>query len=267
MAPSLLRIAVLEADTPLEQTQRRLGSYGGVFTSLLHKATDASKIPRDRLQITGWNVNVEPDGQLEHMGGRYDWKRTRGYPKLADIDAILITGSRFDAFSDDPWVQRLVQYTREAIASNRVRVIGVCFGHQIVGRALGAKVARSQGTVWEASVCQYTQTAKGKELFGGKDILNIFQMHKDLVYDYPDGVEALGSSDKCKVQGMHIKNKLITVQGHPEFTQEIVEELIKRRHEQKIFDDKMYEDTMARVGKEQDGVVVAQGFLTFLTEV
>ena len=94
MSSRPFRIAVLEADTPLEQTRRKLGSYGGVFTSLLYKAADASKIPRERLQITGWDVINERDGRVEDMGGQFDWKRTRGYPKLEDIDAILITGSR-----------------------------------------------------------------------------------------------------------------------------------------------------------------------------
>ena len=94
MVSTPLRIAILEADTPLEETQRNYGSYGGVFTALLQKAADASKIPRGNLQMTGWNVVDEQDDRVEEMGGRYDWKRTRGYPKMQDIDAILITGSR-----------------------------------------------------------------------------------------------------------------------------------------------------------------------------
>ena len=57
------------------------------------------------------------------------------------------------------------------LAQSQVRVIGVCYGHQIVGRALGAKVARSEGGAWEVSVCQVNLTEKGKELFGGKDTL------------------------------------------------------------------------------------------------
>lgn len=179
---------------------------------------------------------------------------------------LMVCVPGFDSWTDDPWVLRLVNYTQRAIASNRVRVIGVCFGHQIVGRALGAKVARSEGGVWEVSVSECTQTSKGKELFGGKDVLSIFQMHKDLVYYYPQGVEELGWSDKCKVQGMYLPKKLITVQGHPEFTERIVEELIRTRHEQGIFDKRMYEDSMARVGKHHDGVLVAQGFLEFLLE-
>ena len=93
MTSSPIRIAILEADTPLEQTRRKLGSYAGAFTSLLHKAADASKIPRDRLRLTGWDVVNDLEGGVEHMRGLYECKRTRGYPKMEDIDAILITGS------------------------------------------------------------------------------------------------------------------------------------------------------------------------------
>lgn len=66
---------------------------------------------------------------------------------------------------------RLVAFIREILDQKKVKVIGVCYGHQIVGRALGAKVARSEGGAWEVSVCQVDQTAKGKEIFGGKDEL------------------------------------------------------------------------------------------------
>ena len=77
----------------------------------------------------------------------------------------------FNAFDDDPWIVRLVDFVKEVLAQDRVRIIGVCYGHQIVGRALGAKVARSESGEWEVSVCRVTQTEKGKELFGGKDSL------------------------------------------------------------------------------------------------
>lgn len=185
---------------------------------------------------------------------------------MEDVDAVLITGSRFNAFDNDPWVVRLVGFVKEVLAQDRVKIIGVCYGHQIVGRALGAKVAKSEGGAWEVSVCRVIQTDKGKELFGGKEALSIFQMHKDLVYYYPQGVEELGSSGPCKVQGMYIPKKVVTVQGHPEFTEEIVAELLEKRREQKIFGDEIYREAMARVGKPHDGVLVAQAFLKFLVE-
>ena len=95
-----IHIAILEADTPLAKTQKKYGSYGGVFKSLLEKAANASNIPHERLKITGWDVvngwDVETgkNGEAEEMGGMYDWKRTKGYPPMESIDAILITGSR-----------------------------------------------------------------------------------------------------------------------------------------------------------------------------
>lgn len=45
-----------------------------------------------------------------------------------------------------------------------MRVIGVCFGHQIVGRALGVPVERSDAG-WELSVLPVQLSAKGKEVF------------------------------------------------------------------------------------------------------
>lgn len=63
------------------------------------------------------------------------------------------------------WVNHLVEFTQSVLAQDRVRLLGIRFGHQIVGRALGVKVGRSdQG--WEVALCDVDLTAKGKELFG-----------------------------------------------------------------------------------------------------
>ena len=81
------------------------------------------------------------------------------------------TPAEFNAFDDDPWIVRLVDFVKEILAQDRVKIIGVCYGHQIVGRALGATVGRSESGAWETSVCQVALTDQGKELFGGRDTL------------------------------------------------------------------------------------------------
>lgn len=95
---------------------------------------------------------------------------------------------------------------------------------------------------------------------------NIHQMHRDIVYTYPPEVEPLGHTDRCEVQGMYIKNRLIAVQGHPEFTKEIMTELMEARHENGVFDDGMFKDGMSRAGDRHDGVAVGSAFLRFLLE-
>lgn len=91
-------------------------------------------------------------------------------------------------------------------------------------------------------------------------------MHSCVVFDYPNEVEQLAYSPRCEVQGMYIKNRLITVQGHPEFTKDIVTELLESRHASGVFDDTMYEDGIKRVGDKHDGVLVGKAFIKFLLD-
>jgi len=56
---------------------------------------------------------------------------------------VLITGSRHNSFDSDPWILKLVEFTKTVLEQRRVRIISVYFAHQIVGRAIGAKVNRS----------------------------------------------------------------------------------------------------------------------------
>ena len=72
-----LRIAILECDTPLDQTRAKYGGYGGVFTALL---------------TAGAAALGEPDLKLELS--TFDVVEKQEYPDLETIDAVLLTGSR-----------------------------------------------------------------------------------------------------------------------------------------------------------------------------
>lgn len=87
-------------------------------------------------------------------------------------------------------------------------------------------------------------------------------MHRDLVLELPIGVENLGSTVICKIQGMYAPKRLITVQGHPEFTSEIVREVFKGRR----FAHEMFREMASKMDNNHDGVIVAGAFLRFLKE-
>ena len=148
-----VRLAILECDSPLSQTKARYGSYGGCFEALLRAAATQTDPPKDCLAISMHQIEVDPSN----------------YPNLDDIDAILITGSRHNSFDDSRWILKLIEFTKKVLAQDRVRVIGVCFGHQIVGRAMGVKVGRNPDG-WEAAVYEMSLTPRGKEIFE-KDML------------------------------------------------------------------------------------------------
>ena len=92
----------------------------------------------------------------------------------------------------------------------------------------------------------------------------IHQMHRDEVAGCPEGAELLSRTDVCAVQGFVKPGRYITVQGHPEFNEEIVREICRVRHDGGVFSDEVYEDAMARVANQHDGVRIARAFLEFL---
>ncbi|KAK4109120.1 class I glutamine amidotransferase-like protein [Canariomyces notabilis] len=244
-----LRLAILEADTPVPAANARYKGYFGVFKHLFERAVSPTTLD-SIVTLTGHDVVHNPSS---------------AYPSLDSIDAILITGSKHDAFADDEWILTLVEYVRKALVHPRVRVVGVCFGHQIVSRALGALVARSDKG-WEVSVTETRLTEKGKELFGGRETLKIQQMHRDQVFNVPAGAELLASTDKCMNHGFVIPKRVITVQGHPEFTEDIMREILELRHETGLLTDEVFQSGMERNGDDHDGVLMAQVFLKFLQE-
>jgi GMP synthase-like glutamine amidotransferase len=157
MTPLPLRIAILECDTPLPGTVKNYGSYGGVFTALLRSAASSLSPPL-------------PESDL--VLSAYDVVKQIYPPSLDDIDGILITGSRHNSFESDPWILKLVEYVKQILAQDRIRIVGVCFGHQVVGRALGAPVGRSSEG-WELSVTDLSLTEAGKKIFGQDKLVRI----------------------------------------------------------------------------------------------
>ena len=73
-----------------------------------------------------------------------------------------------------PWITALVEYTKHALKNARVRVVGLCFGHQIIGRALGADGGPNK-LGYEMSVCRMTLTPLGKEIFGKEHLVCVIE--------------------------------------------------------------------------------------------
>jgi len=85
----------------------------------------------------------------------------------------LTIASEHNSFDNDPWILKLVDFTKKVLDQHRVRLIGVCYGHQIIGRALGMKVGRGDNG-WETSVCSVKLSKKGEEVFKKDTLVSIF---------------------------------------------------------------------------------------------
>ena len=92
-------------------------------------------------------------------------------------------------------------------------------------------------------------------------------MHRDAVLSCPDGIVSLGSSPVCEIQGLYKPGRILSFQAHPEFDGFIMENIVKARHEQGVFDDGLAGRGLQRAQDEHDGVRVARFIWRFLLGV
>lgn len=135
-----------------------------------------------------------------------------------DADGWFITGSKHGAYEDHPFIPPLEAFIRDAVAAG-VPMVGVCFGHQIIAQALGGRVAKHPGG-WAVGAQDYT--------FDGVP-LSLNAWHQDQVVERPAGAEVLGSNDFCANAALVYGDRALTVQAHPEFSDAVVDGLIRYR--------------------------------------
>jgi GMP synthase (glutamine-hydrolysing) len=135
-------------------------------------------------------------------------------------DGWLITGSRFAAYEDHPWIPPLEDFLRRAYAA-AVPIVGICFGHQILAQALGGRVEKFAGG-WSAG-----QVAYG--LKGGPDPAWLLAWHQDQVVVKPNDAEVVGSTPFCRYAALAYGDRAFTLQPHPEFTPDFLADLVAAR--------------------------------------
>ncbi|KAK8907297.1 hypothetical protein QC760_004563 [Botrytis cinerea] len=264
-----VRMLVLETDSPHPDIRDEKGGYSDILNALFQ---DAGKEHDPPLEIETEMHYVVDDPEKGHYGH---------VPQVSDVDpsinAILITGSMYDAHGDDPWIQQLLQFLRDLwIERKDMKFSGVCFGHQILSRALGAKVEQEPNGRWELSHTEMDLTSVGQRLFQTKDKkLSLHQMHQDQVTIVPsasttdlltedDNVENWASTEHTKIQGLYLRERLFTSQGHLSFDEDMVHLEIEMRVESGgIRDKEVAEKAKDTAHLRHDGLVVAGAILRF----
>jgi GMP synthase-like glutamine amidotransferase len=143
---------------------------------------------------------------------RFDTPQGR-YPDDFDAyDAVLLTGSKADSFSDDPWVRTLRERVTELLR-RRKTLLGICFGHQLIAHCLGAEVGRApQG--WGMGRMAYEWVGAQPPKAGA---LNLLASHQDQVLSLPVGATLLARSDFCPIAAYAVDDHVFCIQPHPEF--------------------------------------------------
>ena len=131
-------------------------------------------------------------------------------------EVYLIPGSLDAAYDDKPWIVALVQWVRRACQGG-AKLMGVCFGHQVIARALGGEVRKHDGG-FGAGVRVSRVTDGLMKPFFDRQEMRLLYSHHDQVTVLPHDAVLCATSDFCKIESFRIGRQVITFQGHPEFT-------------------------------------------------
>lgn len=175
------------------------------------------------------------------------------FPKdINECEGWLITGSRHGAYEAHDWIPPLEKFIRDLYSAD-IPLIGVCFGHQIIAKALGGIVEKFKGG-WTVGPQVY-KNEDGKEVR-----LNAY--HQDQVISAPKCATHISGNETCKNAIIIYDNKVFTMQPHPEFSNTYIRELIDARAIG-LIDNDILENARNNLKDDLDAKEIANQFEAF----
>ncbi len=210
-----MHLGILVAGPMLDSQAKQYGDYSTLFQRLLDPFIPA-------LTVHAYSVYKDE------------------LPSSPEVhDAWLISGSRYTAFDREPWMLRLEVFIRAVHHSHhhtaQRRMIGICFGHQIMAQALGGRIARNPGG-WGLGqhVHQLIDARPAWMQDDGDAHYAVSVIHEDQVVESPESAQRLASSDFCTSAILQYGDWALSFQGHPEFDNAFVHTVVDAR-ENEVF--------------------------------
>jgi len=203
-----MKVGLLECDHVREELRHIAGDYRQMFPALF--------------------LQVAPDWEFQF----YDVCNSH-FPKSADeCDVYICTGSKNSVYEDEPWINRLKEFVQQIHASDKV-FIGVCFGHQMLGEALGGNVRKSS-VGWCVGVHSFELFKLEEWMTPPFSNFNLLMMCQDQVMQLPPESTLLAQTTDCPNAMFKVGDKMLGIQAHPEFS--------------KVYDKALMELRVERIG-------------------
>jgi GMP synthase-like glutamine amidotransferase len=197
-----MKLAILETGRPPERLADQFGDYPGMFAELLG--------PEFAIELFDAENGQLPDDPAAH-------------------GAFLVTGSPAGVYEPLPWIEPLSKFIRAAKDS---KIVGVCFGHQVMAHALGGRVEKSDKG-WGAGLHHYS-IGHPEPWMDGDAVAQIAvpASHQDQVVLQPPGTRVVAESSFTPFAALAWTDRpAISFQFHPEFSPAFAKALIEQRYD------------------------------------
>ena len=243
-----MHIGILKTDAVRPEWVPAFGEYPDMFERLVRGADSSAR-------FTTWDV----EAGIHPSEGEID-----------SVDGFIITGSKSSVYDDKSWIRDL-EGLIQTLHAKRKKMVGICFGHQIIAKALGGLVSKSEKG-WGVGINVYDLTdlpfepadeagmnkadAKRTADSGQTHILEpqtlehkplehktlepktlehktlkLVASHQDQVEALPPGARTIATNAHCENAGFVMGDHIFTLQGHPEFIPDYAEVIMALRYD------------------------------------
>jgi GMP synthase-like glutamine amidotransferase len=223
-----VHVGLLACDEVAERFRHIAGGYQQMFEQLL-----SPHIPELRLTLFDLQAGAVP-------------------ADARACDAWITTGSRASVYDQSEWIRAGERFIQEVADSDRA-FVGICFGHQLLARALGAEVKRAPSG-WGVGVLPMSVMREESWMAPPLATVRLQYMHADQVTETPAGGTLLGEAPHCPVAMFRCGPRLLGIEAHPEFSADYARALIEDRRER--IGSQAADDALARVSQPTDSDVV-----------
>jgi GMP synthase (glutamine-hydrolysing) len=136
-------------------------------------------------------------------------------------DALVILGGPMSANDPLPGLASELALIEQGL-KDRIPMLGICLGAQLLAKALGARVYRNAELEIGWEPVHLTDAGRADPLFQGIASPHTFFHWHGETFDLPEGAEWLAYSAKCRHQAFRYRSKVYGLQFHPEVTAEMV---------------------------------------------
>jgi len=170
-------------------------------------------------------AHLHPQGVRTHIIQAFE---DEALPEASQFDGVLLTGSPASVRDETPWMSELAAWTLRAAQAEQP-ILAVCFGHQLLGEALGGYIRENPaGPEFGSIELGLTPEGRSDPLFEGlRSPMVVQSTHRDVLIQ-PPSATLLASTENTEWQAFSWRS-LRAVQFHPEIPPEALRALFRAR--------------------------------------